>query len=386
LADQSFSGKTAVDMRALNFNAGPATLPLPALERARDELLDFAGSGMSVMEHSHRGKEYEAVHDEALALVRELYAVPATHDILFLQGGATQQFALIPMNFLRSGESADLVVTGAWGEKALSEGKPAAKLVGGSLRVACTTIESDKSYRRVPRPDEIKVDPKAAYLHVTSNETIHGLQFEDVSELAPLANAHGMPLICDMSSDFAWRKLPVDRFGMIYAGAQKNLGPSGVVLAIVRKDLLDRAGGELPKIFNYKTHAENKSLYNTAPTFAIYLVRNVLAWVKEQGGLDAMESRNREKAKLLYGAIDAKPDFYRCPVEKTSRSVMNVVFRLPTPELEERFVSEAKKARMIGLKGHRSVGGIRVSLYNAVSVDWTRALVDFMADFAKKAG
>ncbi len=366
-------------MRTLNFNAGPATLPLPALERAREEMLDFAGTGMSVMEHSHRGKEYEAVHDEAIALVRELYGVPASHEVLFLQGGATQQFALIPMNFLKSGESADLVVTGAWGEKAVSEGKPAAKLVGASLRVACSTVEGDKSYRRAPRPDEIKVDPKAAYLHVTSNETIHGVQYAELPD-------HSPNTIVDMSSDFGWRKMSLDRFAMVYAGAQKNIGPSGVVVAIVRKDMLDRAGSELPKIFSYKTHAENKSLYNTAPTFEIYLVRNVLAWVKGEGGLDAMEKRNREKAKLLYGGIDGHADFYRCPVESESRSVMNVVFRLPTPELEDRFVSEAKKNKMVGLKGHRSVGGIRVSLYNAVTVDWTKTLVDFMTDFAKKAG
>lgn len=365
-------------MRALNFNAGPATLPLPALQRAKEELLDFAGTGMSVMEHSHRGKEYEAVHDEALALVRELYAVPASHDILFLQGGATQQFALIPMNFLRAGESADLVVMGAWGEKAVAEGTPAAKLVGGNLRVAATTIESDKNYRRAPKVSEISVDPKAAYVHVTSNETIHGIQFGELPDLGP-------NMVVDMSSDFAWRKMPVDRFAMIYAGAQKNLGPSGVVLGIVRKDMMERAGTSLPKIFSYKTHAENKSLYNTAPTFAIYLVRNVLSWVKGEGGLDAMEQRNREKAGLVYGAIDGHADFYRCPVERESRSTMNVVFRLPTPELEDRFVSEAKKANMIGLKGHRSVGGIRVSLYNAVSVEWTRTLVDFMNDFAKRA-
>ncbi len=364
-------------MRALNFNAGPATLPLPALERAREELLDFAGTGMSVMEHSHRGKEYEAVHDEAIALIRELAGVPDTHEVLFLQGGANQQFAQIPMNFLRPGESADLVVTGAWGERALSEGSPAAKLVGGSLRVAATTIESDKGYRRVPRPGEIKVDAKAAYLHVTSNETIHGVQFHEL----PSAD---VPVIVDMSSDFMWKPMDVSRYAMIYAGAQKNLGPSGVVIGIVRKDMLDRAGTTLPKIFSYKTNAENRSLYNTPPTFAIYLVRNVLAWLKAEGGVAAMEKRNREKAALVYGAIDGRPDFFRCPVEKDSRSVMNVVFRLPTTALEDAFLAEAKKARIIGLKGHRSVGGMRVSLYNAVSVEWTKTLADFMNDFAKR--
>ena len=360
--------------RALNFNAGPATLPLAALERARDELLDFAGTGMSVMEHSHRGKEYEAVHDEALALLREIFAVPASHEIVFLQGGATQAFATIPMNFLRPGESADVLVNGAWGEKAMSEGTPAAKLVGANLRVAATTVESDKSYRRVPREDELKLDGAAVYRHVTSNETIHGIQFHEMPAL-------GDTVICDMSSDFGWRPVDVSRYAMIYAGAQKNLGPSGVAIAMIRRDLLDRAGAALPKIFSFKTIAENKSLYNTAPTFAIYLVRNVLSWVKSEGGLPAMEKRNREKAALVYGAIDARSDFYRCPVDAASRSVMNVVFRLPTPELEDRFVAEAKKSRMVGLKGHRSVGGVRVSLYNAVSVEWAKALADFMKTF-----
>lgn len=363
-------------MRALNFNAGPATLPLPALERAKEELLDFAGTGMSVMEHSHRGKEYEAVHDEALGLVRELCEVPASHEILFLQGGASQQFARIPMNFLRPGESADMIVTGAWGERAVLEGAPAAKLVGGSLRVAATSIETDMSYRRVPRAEEMKLDPNAAYVHVTSNETIHGVQFAELPDFGG-----NVPVVCDMSSDFMWRRMDVARFGMVYAGAQKNLGPSGVVLGIVRKDLLDRAGTTIPKIFSYKVDAENRSLYNTAPTFAIYLVRNVLSWIKSEGGLDVMEKRNREKAGLVYSAIDANPDFFRCPVEQASRSVMNVVFRLPSPELEDRFLAAAKMARIIGLKGHRSVGGVRVSLYNAVSVEWTKTLTDFMKDF-----
>jgi phosphoserine aminotransferase len=366
-------------MRALNFNAGPATLPLPALERAKAELLDFAGTGMSVMEHSHRGKEYEAVHEEALSLVRALCDVPATHEVLFLQGGATQQFAQIPMNFLRPGESADVVVTGAWGERAVSEGTAAAKLVGAGLRVAATSVESDGSYRRTPRLDEMTLDPKAAYVHVTSNETIHGVQFAELPDFGRV------PVVCDMSSDFMWRKLDVARFGMIYAGAQKNLGPSGVVLGIVRKDLLERAGSTLPKIFSYKVNAEQRSLYNTAPTFAIYLVRNVLSWIQSEGGLDAMEQRNRAKATLLYGAIDARPDFFRCPVDKGSRSVMNVVFRMPAPEIEERFLAEAKKARIIGLKGHRSVGGMRVSLYNAVSLEWTKTLVEFMNAFADGA-
>ncbi|MFO0672462.1 MAG: 3-phosphoserine/phosphohydroxythreonine transaminase [Polyangiaceae bacterium] len=263
----------------------------------------------------------------------------------------------------------------ARGRARLSEGSPAAKLVG-SLRVAATTIESDKGYRRVPRPGEIKVDAKAAYLHVTSNETIHGVQFHEL----PSAD---VPVIVDMSSDFMWKPMDVSLRDDLRR-RPKNLGPSGVVIGIVRKDMLDRAGTTLPKIFSYKTNAENRSLYNTPPTFAIYPVRNVLAWLKAEGGVAAMEKRNREKAALVYGAIDGRPDFFRCPVDKDSRSVMNVVFRLPTTALEDAFLAEAKKARIIGLKGHRSVGGMRVSLYNAVSVEWTKTLADFMNDFAKR--
>ncbi|WP_242361006.1 3-phosphoserine/phosphohydroxythreonine transaminase [Anaeromyxobacter sp. SG17] len=372
--------------RKKNFNAGPAALPLPALERARDELLDFANSGMSVMEHSHRGKEYEAVHDEALALLRELLAVPATHEILFVQGGASQLFAQLPMNLVQKGQTADYVVTGAWGEKALSEAKVATAMLGGAVRVACTTGTGEgkeKSYVRVPRRDEVKADPAAAYVHVTSNETIHGVEYA-VDPSRPFPSPGGAPLVADMSSDFLWRPFDVSRFGLVYAGAQKNIGPSGVVVVIVSKELVERGRKDIPKIFQLRTPAENKSLYNTPPTFGIYMIRNVLAWLKGLGGLSAMEARNRKKAARLYGAIDANPGFYRCPVEKESRSVMNVVFRLPSEQDEERFVAEAKKLGMVGLKGHRSVGGIRVSTYNAVEPEWVDALVDFMGAFAKR--
>jgi len=372
--------------RKMNFNAGPAALPLPALERARDELLDFANSGMSVMEHSHRGKEYEAVHDEAIALLRELLSVPATHEILFVQGGASQLFAQLPMNLVQKGQTADYVVTGAWGEKAVAEAKLATAMLGGAVRVACSTGTGEgkeKSYVRAPRPDEVKGDPSAAYVHVTSNETIHGVQFE-VTPSRPFPAVAGAPLVADMSSDFLWRPFDVSRFGIVYAGAQKNIGPSGVVVVIVAKELVERGRKDIPKIFQLRTPAENKSLYNTPPTFGIYMIRNVLAWLKTLGGLPAIEARNRAKAARLYGAIDANGAFYRCPVEKESRSVMNVVFRLPTEQDEERFVAEAKKKGMVGLKGHRSVGGIRVSTYNAVEPSWVEALVDFMGEFAKR--
>ena len=362
-------------MRAINFNAGPAGLPLPALERARDELIDFHGSGMSIIEHSHRGKEYEAVHDEAIALLTRLLGIPDTHQVLFLQGGASHQFAMVPMNFLPRDGSADYILTGTWSEKALDEAK-----IVGSPRVAATTIGPDKRYTRIPRQAELELDPKAAYVHITSNNTIFGTQWHAWPQVG------SVPLVADMSSDFLWRPTDVSRFGMIYAGAQKNLGPSGVTVVVIRKDLMARGRKDIPKILRYTTFAENNSLYNTPPTFAIYLMRNVLAWIDQQGGLVAMERRNNEKAELLYGALDRMSGFYRAPVEKAARSTMNIVFRLPTEELDDRFVAEAKKQRMVGLKGHRSAGGIRVSAYNAVSPENIRTLVSFTESFAKANG
>jgi phosphoserine aminotransferase len=359
--------------RVYNFNAGPAALPLAALERARDELIDFRGSGMSIIEHSHRGKEYEAVHDEAEALVRELLSVSDQYHVLFLQGGASQQFAMVPMNFLPQGKSADYILTGGWSEKALDEAK-----IVGQTRVASTTADGGK-YTRIPAESELELDPKAAYVHLTSNNTLFGTQWFDFPQTG------NVPLVADMSSDFLWRKFDVSRFGLVYAGAQKNAGPSGIVIVIVRKDWVEQGRKDIPKIFRYKTHADNRSLYNTPPTFSVYLVRNVLSWIKDQGGLSAIEKMNREKGRVLYGAIDAAPDFYRAPVEKKSRSLMNVVFRLPSEALEEQFVSEAKKAKMVGIKGHRSVGGIRVSTYNAVSLEAVQAMASFMSNFEKKA-
>ena len=362
-------------MRVINFNAGPAGLPLPALERARDEFIDFQGSGMSILEHSHRGKEYEGVHDESIALLTEMLGVPPTHQILFLQGGASLQFAQVPMNFLPKDGSADYILTGTWSEKALDE----AKLLG-TPRVAATTLMPDKRYTRVPKQSELKLDAKAAYVHLTSNNTIFGTQWHTFPDVG------GVPLIADMSSDILWRKIDVSKFALIYAGAQKNIGPSGVTLVILERDLMSRARKDIPKILRYSTHAENNSLYNTPPTFGIYLMRNVLAWIKGVGGLAQIEKWNREKAELLYGALDRMSRFYRAPVEKDSRSVMNIVFRLGTEALEDKFVSEAKKAGMVGLKGHRSAGGIRVSAYNAVTPDNIRTLVGFMEQFAKANG
>ncbi len=372
--------------RIMNFNAGPAALPLAALERAKLELTDFAGSGMSVMEHSHRGKDYEKVHDEAIALLRELLGIHDTHEVLFLQGGASQMFAQIPMNLLADDSVADYVVTGAWGEKALAEAKTVAHLFDGDVHVAASTGTGEgkeKSYVRTPLPTEVNPTPRAAYLHCTSNETIHGVEFE-VDAGRPFPPTGGAPLVCDMSSDFLWRKFDVSRFGLVYAGAQKNIGPSGLVVAIVSRELVAKGRKDIPKIFQFRTHAENKSLYNTPPTFGVYMVRNVLAWLKGEGGLAAMEARNRAKAAKLYGVIDANPGFFRCPVERQSRSVMNVVFRLPSEAQEEALVAEAKKRGMVGLKGHRSVGGIRVSAYNAVEPAWVDALCELLQEFAKR--
>ena len=362
----------------MNFNPGPAALPLAALERAREELLDFEGTGMSVMENSHRNKVYEAVHDQALALVRDLMAIPKDYDVVFLQGGASMQFALVPMSFLPPGGSADHIAMGAWSEKAHAEAAAWAALVGGRARVAASTREG--GYTRVVRPGEVTVDSGAAYVHFASNETIHGVQYRDLPSFGRA------PHVCDMSSDILSRAVDVSALSLIYAGAQKNIGPSGVTLVIARRDFIERGRKDLPKILQYRAHVEANSLLNTPPTFGIYLVRNVLDWLRSLGGVDVIERRNRGKAAELYAAIDAQPELYRCPVEVESRSLMNAVFRLPTEGLEKLFVDEARKAGMVGLKGHRVVGGIRVSLYNAVEPVWVTALASFMKDFAKGHG
>lgn len=358
-------------MRAMNFNAGPAALPLSALERAARELLDVEGTGMSIMEHSHRGKTYEAIHNQAIALTRELLGVPEGYDVLLLQGGASQQFAVVPMNLLPPDKSADYVLTGSWSQKAYKEAKTV-----GQARVACST-EVDKKFTRIPKQSELELDPAAAYVHITSNNTIFGTQWQAFPDTG------SVPLVADMSSDIMWRPFDVSRFGLIYAGAQKNLGPSGVTLVIVKKELVAAGRKDIPVIFQYRTHAENNSLYNTPPTFGVYILRNVLEAVKQAGGLGAMEKHNQEKAALLYAAIDARPDFYRCPVDKDSRSTMNVVFTLPTEALEAEFLAEASRRKMVGLKGHRSVGGIRASIYNACSREWVQALVELMTEFQK---
>lgn len=362
--------------RAINFYAGPAGLPLPALERAKEELLDFAGTGMSVMEISHRSKEYDAVHEEAIALTKELMGLPDNYKVLLLQGGAHLSFGMIPLNLMRGGRKADYIVTGNWAEKATKE----AKLVGGdNIRVAASTKE--QKFSRLPFASEIKQSADSSFLHFTSNNTVEGTQWHEF----PKAD---VPLICDMSSDFMWRPFDVSPFGLIYGGAQKNLGPSGVTLTIVRDDVLEMCEAQdLPSYLRFKLHAEKNSLYNTPPTFGIYILRNVLAYNKSLGGLKAIEASNRQKGELLYGCIDKHAGFYKGFVtEKAHRSLMNVDFFLPTPELDDAFVKEAKKADMVGLKGYRDIGGIRVSTYNAVTVDNVKTLVAFMEQFVKVNG
>jgi len=354
--------------RHYNFNAGPSTLPLPVLERAQAEFLNFEDSGMSLIEHSHRGAVYEAVHNETIALLREILAVPDSHEILFMAGGASTQFALVPMNLRRDDHAGDYIVTGTWAKKALDEAK-----VIGDPHVAWNG-ESDGKWERVPKADELDLTDDAPYLHLTTNNTIMGTQFFEM----PQSSA---PLILDMSSDILWRPMDWSNIGMVYAGAQKNMGPSGITVVIIRKDLIEQGRTDLPKIFRYATVAKANSLQNTIATFPVYMVRNVLQWVKEQGGTEAMERHNRAKAELLYGAVDSSNGYYHCPVERESRSVMNPVFRLKDPALDKKFIAEAAEAGLVGLKGHRSVGGVRASMYNAMTQRGVQALVDFMGRF-----
>jgi len=356
--------------RVHNFSAGPSALPLAALERARDEMLDYAGSGMSIMEQSHRAKVYDGVHEEAMSLVRELMNVPDTHEILFLQGGATAQFALIPMNLRPDDQSADYIVSGVWGQKAIKEAK-----LTGQAKLAASTEETDGKFLRVPRQEELTLDPAAAYLHMTTNNTVMGTQFHR------LPDCGDVPLIADMSSDIMGRPVDVSDFGMIYAGAQKNLGPSGITLVIARKDLIENGRKDVPYIFQYRTQAAARSLANTIPTFGVYMLRNVLAWLKEFGGVDKMHAQNQAKAASLYEVLESRPDVYRLPVEKESRSYMNVVWNMESPEADAACVKAATEAGFVGLKGHRIVGGLRASIYNSVPPESVDALCEFLRSY-----
>jgi phosphoserine aminotransferase len=358
--------------RVYNFNPGPGVLPLEVLQEAQAELLDFKGTGMSVMEISHRSKEFEGVIQTAEADLRELLGIPSNYKVMFLQGGATLQFTMLPMNLRPAGASADYILTGSWSKTAIKE----AKKIGTARAAASTEADGFNGF-----PASLDLDPKAAYLHFTSNETIHGVEY--FSEPTPPA---GVPLVCDTSSDFISRPIDVSKYAMLYAGAQKNAGPSGVTVVIIRDDMLERVPENLPVMLDYKTLAASGSLHNTPPSFAIYMVGLVFKWAKKQGGLASIEKTNRVKAGLVYNAIDESGGFYRGHAKPEARSLMNVPFRLPSEELEDTFAKEAKKADLIGLKGHRSVGGMRASIYNAMTVEGAQALVQFMKEFQKKNG
>jgi phosphoserine aminotransferase len=360
--------------RAHNFNAGPAAMPLSVLEKMREELIDYRGTGMSVMEMSHRSAEFEAINDGAEKALRRILRIPDEYAVLFVQGGGSMQFAMVPMNLCLPGRAVDVLHTGAWTAKAIGELKRIA-----THRVAAST-ETDK-FVRIPKPEEMSLKPDASYVHMCTNNTIEGTQWPEPPDTGDV------PLVADMSSDIASRPVDVRQFGLIFAGAQKNLGPSGLAVVIVRSDLAERADQKVAQILQYKTYIKEKSLYNTPPTLGIYALGLVLDWIEAQGGLTVVEKVNNEKAKLLYDTIDAT-GFYNCPVEKASRSKTNVVFRVAggKEEAEKKFVKDAEAAGLVGIKGHRSVGGMRASIYNAVTLDAVRALTDFMKEFERKNG
>jgi phosphoserine aminotransferase len=356
--------------RVYNFCAGPATLPEEVLREAQEELLDYQGSGISILEHSHRGKEYDAVHQEAIANLRTLLRLPEDYAVLLLQGGASGQFAMVPMNLLGDGQVADYVNSGAWSTKALKEAK-----IVGRVNVAADTSKDIPT--RIPDPTSWKLTPGAAYVHICSNETIAGAQYKSFPKTES-------PLVADMSSDILSRPFEIRSFGLIYAGAQKNLGPAGLAVVVLRKDLAERVSERVPLFFRYRTHLQENSLYNTPPCFAIYILMLTTRWLLRQGGVEGIAERNRLKAAKLYEAIDRSGGFYRGTAVKEYRSDMNVTWRLPSEELEERFCKEASAAGLKSLKGHRSVGGIRASIYNAFPPEGVDALIAFMREFQRK--
>jgi phosphoserine aminotransferase len=362
---------TTTTTRIYNFAPGPAILPLPVLEEAQRDLVSLPGVGMSVLEISHRGKVFEAILGECVANMRKLANIPENYKILFLQGGASMQFSMVPMNLLGPGKWADYIVNGSWGEKAVKEAKKV-----GAVNIAHTTAPD---FKRASRPEELKLTPGAAYVHLTTNETIQGVEYKGLIETG------GAPLVVDTSSHMFSKPIDVTKCGIIYAGAQKNMGPAGVAVVIVREDLIGKGPASLPSMLNYATMAKEPSLYNTPPCFGIYIVGLVMKWLIGLGGLEAMKTINERKGAKLYAEID-RTGFYRGHAEKDSRSLMNVTFRLPSAELEEKFVKESKAIGLDGLKGHRSVGGLRASIYNAFPEDGVDALVAFMKDFEKKNG
>jgi phosphoserine aminotransferase len=357
--------------RIFNFSAGPAILPEPVLQRARDEMLSFGGSGMSIIEMSHRSRGFGEVLHQAENGLRLLLNVPSNYRILFLQGGATLQFSMVPMNLLAENQTAEYVVTGYWGLKAFHEASRYAA-------VGAVFSGEEGGFRTVPEQGDLRFNPNAAYIHYTSNETIDGVEFHyDL-------DAGGIPVVCDASSNILSKPIDLEKYALVYAGAQKNIGPSGVTVVIIRDDLLERKPRELPPLLNYDAIAKNDSMLNTPNTWGIYLISLVFEWLEEQGGVAVMEKKNREKAAILYEAIDSSDGYYRGYAERDARSLMNVTFRLPTPELDERFCAEAESLGMDGLRGHRSVGGIRASIYNAFPKQGVERLVEFMKDFASR--
>lgn len=358
--------------RVFNFSAGPAVLPLEVLEQARDEMTDWQGAGMSVMEMSHRGKEFTAIAQAAEADLRELLAIPDTYRVLFLQGGASSQFAAIPMNLLRGKDKADYLNTGTWSKKAIAEAKRYC-----TVNVAASA--EDRKFTYAPAQGDLRLDPAAAYLHYTPNETIHGVEFDYIPDTA------GVPLVADLSSTLLSRPIDVSRYGLIYAGAQKNVGPAGLTLVIVRDDLLGTCLPATPTMFNYRAQADEGSMYNTPPTYAWYLAGLVFQWLKKRGGLAAMAETNQRKAAKLYVAID-RSGLYTNPVSVANRSWMNVPFTLANPDLDAPFLAQAKAAGLVALKGHRSVGGMRASIYNAMPEEGVDALIAFMAEFERVNG
>ncbi|MCA9217439.1 MAG: 3-phosphoserine/phosphohydroxythreonine transaminase [Planctomycetales bacterium] len=363
---------STAEKRVYNFSAGPAVLPMSVLQKAQEHLLCLPGAGASILEISHRSKPFIEILDHAIANLTKLLNVPDTHKIVFLQGGSRLQFSMIPMNFLKgSNQTADYILTGAWGKKAYAEAKKE-----GETNVAWNG--GDEGFNRLPKDEELQLSSNSAYTYFTSNETIEGVQFSGEP------NVGDSPLICDTSSDFLHRPLPIANYGMVYACAQKNAGPAGVTVAIIREDLLDRASDTLPGYCDYRQHVNNGSMYNTPPTFSIYLMNLVFEWLlNDVGGLEKMHSANKEKAAILYNAIDASHGFYAGHAHPSSRSLMNVTFRLPNDELQDKFVAEAAKNDLSSLKGHRSVGGIRASIYNAMPIEGVTLLGQFMTEFCQ---
>ena len=358
--------------KVFNFSAGPAVLPEEVLRQAAEEMLDWHGSGQSVMEMSHRGKEYMGIHAQAEADLRELMGIPANYKVLFLQGGATLQFAQIPMNLMRGKSSVDYVNTGEWSKKAIKEAK-----LFGKVNVAASA--EDRGFTYIPAAAEWKLDPQAAYVHICSNETIGGVEFNWVPDTGEV------PLVADVSSTFLSRAVDVSKYGLLYGGAQKNIGPAGLTIVIVRDDLIGHAPAGTPTVLDYKAQAENDSMLNTPPTYAVYVAGLVFQWLKRLGGVAAIEKRNIEKAQLLYDFLD-RTEFYRNPVAPADRSRMNVPFTLKDAALDDAFLKGAQQRGMLQLKGHRSVGGIRASIYNAMPIEGVRALVDYMREFEKQHG